>query len=382
MPSINVLHVLNDVGDSSIGRIVQRIIQNLDQQYFNWHVGGLNGLGDLKDEFLELGAQVVDFSEKQNGRPNSLQDIRKYIISNKIDIVHTHTPRAILALYRVLGGKLDIFHVATKHSLFTPSDRRWGLQYTLLDRLGLYLPGHVVAVSQAMFKKISSYPGMGNGVSAICNDIPCEFFYKPDQRDACRTELKLAPESLVIGWTGRIEKVKRIDLLLMAFASVLTRYPNARLILAGDGDLKQKLEEYATQLGISDAVIWTGFRKDIPRLLAAMDIFVQTSVNEGLSLSILEAMAAEKAIIATQVGGTSELLENGKTGVLIPPRMVSSIENAILYLLEHPEFRHEIANAARSFALGHFNAGKMANEYQQLYESLMAQRLIIHKTDK
>jgi glycosyltransferase involved in cell wall biosynthesis len=378
MSSMNVLHVLNDVGDSSISRIVQQLIQNLDSQCFNWHIGGLNGLGDMEDKFRNIGAQMVDFSGQQQKRTSSWRNIREYIIANRINIVHTHSLRAIFVLYLALFGKSETIHVATKHTLFAPSDRRWGLQYTLLDRFALYLPDHIVAVSQAMCNQISSCPGMGKRVSAIVNDIPCELFYKPNQRDVCRTELGLAQESIVIGYTGRIEKVKRIDLLLTTFASVLARYPNTRLILVGEGDLKPKLERYATQLGISDAVLWTGFRKDIPRLLAAMDIFVQTSVNEGMSLSILEAMASEKAIIATRVGGTSELLENGKTGLLIAPRMVSSIENAILYLLEHPEFRSQIAKAARSFVLRHFNTGRMANEYRQLYENIMTQRSIIH----
>ena len=373
MSVINVLHVLNGTGNSSISRIVQRIIQSPSQQYINWHIGGLNGLGELEDEFRKIGAQVVDFSGKQNGRRSPSQSIREYIISNRVNIVHTHTPRAIFVLYQALGGKSQIFHVATKHSLFNPRDRRWGLPYTLLDRIGLYLPDHVVAVSRSMRNQISGCPGLGNKISVIYNDVPCELFYKPNQRDSCRVELGVPPESLMIGYTGRIEKVKRIDLLLKAFASVLVRYPSARLVLVGEGDLEQKLKIYAEKLGISNAVIWTGFRNDIPRLLAAMDIYVQPSVNEGLSLSILEAMAAEKAIIATQVGGTPELLENGKTGLLITPKMVSSIENATLYLIKHPEIRSEISKAARREALHRFNTGRMPGQYHRLYESLTVQ---------
>lgn len=375
MSSVNVLHVLNDVSDSSISRIVLRMIQNLDQQYLKWHVGGLNGLGDLEYEFREQGTQVVDFFEIQNGRSNLLKSIREYIIFNRIDIVHTHTLRAIFIIAQALGIKSETLHVATKHTLFNPIDRNWGLQYTLFDKLGLYLPNHVVAVSNTMFKQISSYPGMKNRVSVICNDILCESFYKPNQREACRKELGLSLESIVIGYTGRIERVKRIDLLLLSFSSLLKRYPNARLVIAGEGDLKPKLERYAVQLGIVDEVIWTGFRKDIPRILAAMDIFVQTSVNEGLPLSILEAMAAEKAIVATKVGGTKELLENGKTGLLIAPRNVLSIENAILDLMEQPELRIKMAVAARNFVLSHFNAGRMADEYKNLYRTLIAKKI-------
>lgn len=378
MPSMNVLHILNDLSDSSISRIVQRIAYNLSQQHFKWHIGGLNGLGDLEDEFKELGVQVVDFSEKSKGRYSPWRSIREYIILNKINIVHTHSPRAILVLYLALAGTSEVIHVATKHSLFTPGDRIGGIPYTLLDRFGLYLPDHIIAVSQAMSDQISNYPGISSKVSAILNDIPCEFFYKPEQRDICRKELGVAPDSLLLGYTGRIEKVKRIDLLLLAFASVLAQYPSTRLLLAGEGSLKPKLERYAAQLGVSDAIIWTGFRKDIPRLLAAIDIFVQNSTNEGLSLSILEAMAAEKAIIATHVGGTPEVIESGTNGLLIIPGIASSIESAILYLIENPEIRSEIAKAARDFVLRDFNTNRMASEYQQLYEHLMIKKLAFY----
>ena len=205
MSSINVLHVMNNVGDSSISRIVQQLVQNLDQQYFNWHVGGLNGLGNMEDEVRNLGAHVVDFSEKQQ-KTSSWRSIREYIIANRINIVHTHTPRAIFALYLALFGKSKTIHVTTKHLLITPSDRRWGVQYVLQDRYGLYLPDHVVAVSQTMCHQISAYPGMSRKTTAIRNAIPCDHFNKPDQRDLCRSELGVAPNSLVIGYIGRIQK--------------------------------------------------------------------------------------------------------------------------------------------------------------------------------
>jgi glycosyltransferase involved in cell wall biosynthesis len=240
------------------------------------------------------------------------------------------------------------------------------------------LPDHIVTVSQTMCNQISNYPGIGHKVTAIRNAISCDLFNVPEQRDSCRSELGLSPNALVIGYTGRIQKVKRIDLLLLAFASVLDQYPDARLILAGEGDLKPRLEMYATQLGISKAVIWAGFRKDIPRLLAAMDIYVQPSINEGLSLSILEAMAAQKAVVATRVGGASEVIENEKTGMLVDPGSASNLAAAILYLFKHFEIRSKLANTARELVLRDFNTSRMANEYQQLYENLITGNSIVH----
>ena len=120
-------------------------------------------------------------------------------------------------------------------------------------------------------------------------------------------------------------------------------------------------------------MIWTGFRQDVPRLLAAMDIYVQPSINEGFSLSILEAMAAGKPVIATDVGGTSEVVTDGRMGILIPPRSSSAIGTAIVDLLDHPEKRSTLAQAARSHVAREFGVQQMVDAYQQLYEVLALQ---------
>jgi len=120
---------------------------------------------------------------------------------------------------------------------------------------------------------------------------------------------------------------------------VLAQHPQARLMIIGEGGERPKLEAFAANLGISHAVIWTGFRQDMPRLLAAMDVYVQSSVNEGLCLSILEAMAAGKPVIATDVGGTQEVLTHQKTGILIPPVRLRPSGRRSVDLLGHPEKR-------------------------------------------
>ncbi len=166
----------------------------------------------------------------------------------------------------------------------------------------------------------------------IRNAIDQQAFQVAGQRDACRSEFQLSPDLIVIGSSGRLEKVKRYDLLLRGFAAFSERFPHSRLMLIGNGSLKTELELLAKELGVADAVIWTGFRSDVPRLLASLDIYVQSSVNEGLSLSILEAMAAGKPVIITDVGGARELVENGRTGILIAPGSAEEISDAMIRL--------------------------------------------------
>lgn len=379
MERLSILHLMNGFGDSSISWIVHRLIQQLGHADTCWHVSGLCGAGTMQEKFDQLGIKTVDFScPVSNGSParyemltSPRRRIRQYIIDHHIQIIHTHTPRTILQAALATIDLPQVLHLATKHLLTKPQDRRWGLPIAAFDRFSLYLPDHLVAVSQAMLEQILAQPGIPQcKVTAVRNAIPVDDFYVPEQRQGCRQELGLSPEMLALGFAGRFEKVKCIDLLLHAHQAVLSRYPQTRLVLIGEGSLQQEWQNLAEQLGIARAVIWPGFRSDMPRLLAALDIFVQPSVNEGLSLGTLEAMAAAKAVIATNVGGTSEVVVNNQTGVLVAPGSAQVLTAAILDLLDHPQKRLQLAAAGRQLVADQFNVQRMTGAYRQLYARL------------
>jgi glycosyltransferase involved in cell wall biosynthesis len=144
-------------------------------------------------------------------------------------------------------------------------------------------------------------------------------------------------------------------------------------MIVGEGQLRSELQAFADSLDLSHAVIWTGFRQDIPRLLAAMDLYVQSSTNEGLPLSILEAMAAGKTVISTNVGAAHEVLTHQKTGILIPPGSSQAIGAAVVNLLDHPDKRAALAQAGRDHVLQEFGVQKMVEGYRRVYETLASQ---------
>lgn len=375
MSKINVLHLLNAFGDDSLSRIILRLINNIGIEDIRWHIGGLSNQGEIKNEFTRIGAQVVDFSGGgENNTNNSLRDVRQYVLSNKIRIIHTHTPRTIFSATLALSGVPNIMHLATKHLLTSPSDRKWGFLIALMDRISLYFPDRLMPVSQTMYQQIIKQPGVKKDhVVMVRNAIPFEQFYVPELRAACRQELGLPENSIVLGYTGRIQKVKRIDLLLQAFSQISGAYPQTRLVLVGDGEAKSQLESYAAASGIANKITWTGFRKDIPRILAAMDIYVQTSSNEGLSLSILEAMAAGKPIVATNVGGNSEIIKNEVSGLLIPNGTIDEIVKAISKLLDHPQLREHLSSEGLKLIQKDFSLDSMVGGYRKLYESVISE---------
>ena len=371
MTHIAVLHLVHHFAVPGIGGFVRVLLPHLDQQNYCWHVGALSGPGDLQEEFRSLGASVVDFSDKQNGSKNSIRRIRDYVVANRIRIIHSHSVRTTLAAAAAITGKRQPIHLATEHLFYSPWDRRWGAAYTLLDRFSLYLPDHIVAISQRMYHQIVALPGLSpKRITIIRTAVDCDAFYAPNQRDPCRSEFGMAPESPVIGYTGRLEKQKRLETLLKGFSLVLVRYPQARLMIVGEGSLSSKLKALANRLGISHAVIWTGFRQDIPRLLAVMDIYVLPSSNEGFAASMLEAMAAGKPVIVTDVGGAREVVTDGRKGILIPPGSASAIGTAIIDLLDHPGKRTALSQAGRTHVVQEFGVQRMVDAYQEVYQSL------------
>jgi glycosyltransferase involved in cell wall biosynthesis len=245
-----------------------------------------------------------------------------------------------------------------------------------MDRFSLYFPDRLIPVSQKMQQKILSQLGIkARRVTTIRNAIPCEQFYRPEQRDVVRSEMGISHKAVVLGYTGRIQRVKRIDLLLDAFACIHRIHPDTHLIIAGEGEDRHSLAAYAETLGIADRITWTGFRRDVPRILSAFDIYVQSSLNEGLSLSILEAMAAGIPVVATDVGGNSEVIAHEVNGLLVPAGTTDEFVKAVLCLIEQPELREQFSSAGLNLMREEFSLNRMVNGYRALYKSVLEKSL-------
>lgn len=369
---ISVLHVMNEFQDGSITRIVDRIVKLSDPKIFHWGVGALKPGGKEDVTFKKMDTGVYYFYSTKNET-----DLEEILKSGLFQIVHTHTPRSILAVWNCLRHQnlKGVTHVATKHLLTRPRDRKFGLVYSVIDYLSLYLPETLVMVSRSMAVKVKELPAMSRRrVLAIPNGIPCEEYDKPDLRMAVRQKLGLKDEHVVVGFNGRISRVKRLDDLIYAFHQVHKLHPETRLVMAGDGEMRIALELLTRSLGIQEEVIWLGFYQDIPGLLAAVDIYAQTSSNEGLSLSILEAMSAGKPVISTRVDSAAEIIEDGLTGMLIPIGSISALENSLQILVEHPEERSRIGENARKAAYSRYNLDQMVHSYQQLYLEIASRK--------
>jgi glycosyltransferase involved in cell wall biosynthesis len=178
---------------------------------------------------------------------------------------------------------------------------------------------------------------------------------------------------LTIGTVGRLDPVKDHASLLQAVRKLLCRVPGLRLTIVGDGPLRASLEALTAALGLGGRVTFTGARGDTPELMRSFDVFVLPSVNEGISNTILEAMATGLPVVARRVGGNPELIVDGVTGRLYDPAAPGALERALLPYLTDPALRRAHGNAGRDRVVQNFSLDEMVSGYAALYDEILAE---------
>jgi glycosyltransferase involved in cell wall biosynthesis len=176
----------------------------------------------------------------------------------------------------------------------------------------------------------------------------------------------------VVGIVARLARVKDHVTLLEAYLSLTALGDKNRLLVVGDGQLRAKLEDLAFSLGISKRVIFAGLRDDIPDLMRAMDIFVLSSLSEGISLTLLEAMACCLPLVATEVGGNPEVVINGETGYLVPPRNPEEMAKKLLLLINNEKLRRQMGEKGRERVIRNFGIKETTRKYEELYNSVLS----------
>jgi len=192
------------------------------------------------------------------------------------------------------------------------------------------------------------------------------------ERQTARLRIGLSGDAPVVGTVGRLDPVKDQAGLVRAFATVLKAHPGAMLVIAGDGPCRTDLVRLIAELGVADRVRLLGARSDVPTVLAAMDVFVLPSVAEGISNTILEAMASGLPVVATRVGGSPELIEDGVGGALVPAQDPSALAGALTAYLDEPGLRTLHGKCARQRATERFGLERMCDAYAGVYRDLLS----------
>jgi glycosyltransferase involved in cell wall biosynthesis len=190
-----------------------------------------------------------------------------------------------------------------------------------------------------------------------------------------RQEFGLNEDDIVCIFVSRLAPVKGHQYLISAMPEVLENVPNAKLVLVGDDELRNELEQQASNLGVTDSVIFAGLRHDVPELLAMSDLFVLSSINEGMGRVLVEAMAVDLPVVATKVGGVADVVVDGETGILVPSQNPKALASAIVGLLKDGNMRRRMGEAGRRRVNPAFGVEAMVRKIEGVYEELIGRKI-------
>jgi len=324
----------------------------------------------------ELGiAHYVEVIDKRMIDFSCLSQLSSLIREYHIQIVHAHDLKSTL-----LGGLLKLMHpriklMNTAHG-WMMNNKADHIKQKFQLLLLRFFPLHI-AVSQAT-KNILIQNGIpARNINLLYNAIDVNVWQRNGAVSTVRKEFDLPEESKIVGTVGRLSPEKDIPTLLLVAQKIIKVHPNTYFIIVGNGKANEftYYKNLAAKFGIQNSVVLTGHRNDLRNLYASFDLFLTTSLTEGLPNTVLEAMAMEIPVVATRVGGVPELMIDNETGFLCQPGNVEDIAEKVDILLTSPNRRKKFATKARSRVITHFHFKDRLTKIEQLYVEI-----VNHKT--
>jgi len=299
-------------------------------------------------------------------RPAAVVLIRRLVRKKQVDIVHANEPHALTSAWLARAQRSVPVIVSRRIALPLSTNSFSLTRYRAAAR--------IVAVSQFVAKSVFASGLAADCVDVIYDGVDIPAVISQADRDRARKQFSISRESFCIGNVAAFVKEKGHELLVTAFAKLLPQFPKCVLLLPGEGPEKNKLQELVRRLGLEAVVKFPGFVQDVDSVYAATDLFVFSSHEEPLGSSLLAAMAHGLPVVAFARGGVPEIVEDGKTGLLVKDLDPIALSAAIARLLSNPAEARRLGETARENISSRFSADHMADATLQLYERLIATR--------
>lgn len=397
MGNIKVLHVITRFDKGGSAQNTYLSLLGLKKKNYQLSlVSGLSLESEMKYEEIKAKEKDIQILESEGiefiqcpfllRKINVIKDLKAFFdiwrIIKKYNplIVHTHSSKAGLMgrLAAKLAGTPIIVHTPHGHVFFGYFGPLKTKLFIILEKLASRITEKIVALTNREKKdhilfKIAEEDKFSVIYSGIELNILKES--SSEEKQNLKKELGIPENSLIVGTAGRLVPVKGPEFLVKASKYIISKYPDTYFMFTGDGPLEQDLKRKALEMGISDNIIFLGWRDDLAKIISIYDIFVLPSLNEGMGRVLVEAMALGKSIVASNVGGIPDLIVHGKNGFLVPPKNPKELAKYIQVLLEDKDKREKMGLAGKEMAYN-FTSERMVEKIANLYKKLLTQKNI------
>lgn len=372
MNQIKVIQLVEDLKIGGAERVIADIAEGLDRKKYDVSVWCVTRGGETASELSDKGIKVRILGISNYYNPLNIFKLTRLLKDSGPDIVHTHGYFASV-IGRLAARKARIpAIVAHVHSTYWDYKKR----HIRIERRLSRFTHKIICCSEAVENFVKDFEKIKDGKTiVIYNGVDEDRFSTFKDSKSLLAELGIDEGSSVVGTVSSLTPHKGHEHLIQAASLVLDTLPSTRFLIVGDGPLRTRLENQAKNLNIYSSVIFSGERKDIPEILSLMDVFVLPSFSrEGLGLAIIEAMAAERPVVATEIGGIPEAVIKEKTGLLVPPGDSDALATAIIEFIQDPKKAKEMGEKGRARVIERFTKTKMLSEIQNVYQSLISHR--------
>lgn len=357
--------------DSRIGGTEKNIISlttNLNRERFENIVVALMAGGGLIDEFTCLNVKAYCVGMTSKFDIMAIKRLYNIIKKSRIDILHTYLFHANL-LGRIIGKMTGVkFIVSSERCL----DLERGIFSVWINRLTAIWADKIITVSDSVREMLIKRERISEEkLIRIYSGIDLNGIEKSESPGKIREEFKIVHDSPLVGCVGRFRREKGQSYLIQVIPDVLKKFPKTVFLFVGDGEGENRLKSMAKRLGISSNVIFTGYRKDNLNVISSLDLLVLPSLEEGLPRVALEAQAIGIPVVASNVGGVIEAVDDGKTGILVPPRDINALSNAIVQLLSDRLLRLRMGEEGRKYVQSKFRLENTIEQIERLYSGLL-----------
>lgn len=364
---MRIAHVVESLDMGGLEHVVVALAGAQRQRGHEVRVVCLWRRGALAERAEAAGVRV-DSCEKQPGFDlRALSAMRALLRDFRPEVLHTHNP---MAHYYGVAASLGLGIARTLNTRHGMGSGALSARREKLYRLALLATDHAVSVCDAARQRFVAHGVMPAGKAVVVRNGIDLARFQPRGGEAgasLRLALGLPDDAVVFGTVGRLNEAKQQHRLLQALRELVNGGLRAALVIAGDGELRAALEAETDRLGLREQVRLLGARSDVPQLLVGMDVFVLPSRTEGYSLALVEASAAALPIIATAVGGNAEIVQDGLTGLIVPPGDDARLVEAMAALGRDAVRREKLGEQARAWALREGSLDAMCDGYERLY---------------